>query len=166
MRSAERDREFRAFYFAEAGHLKRLALLLTGDPLQAEDLAQEALLRAYRAWGRIRGEHPGPYVRRTLVNLHRNSLRRLMVARRHPARPPEPEPSRDAHVHDALQVAEALRVLSPIRRATVILRFYEDLPEAEIARLLDRPLGTVKSDLHRALKQLRPLVEDQVREAR
>lgn len=166
MTSSRRDREFRAFYFAEAGRLKRFALLLTGDPDLAEDLAQEALLRAYRAWGRIKGEHPGPYVRRTLVNLHRNSLRRRLVERRHPARPPEPEPSRDRHVHDALQVAEVLKVLSPIRRATVILRFYEDLPEAEIARLLERPIGTVKSDLHRALKQLRPLVEDQIQEAR
>ncbi|MGH2755869.1 MAG: RNA polymerase sigma factor [Actinomycetota bacterium] len=66
----------------------------------------------------------------------------------------------DERLGDRLQVIDALEHLSPIRRATVLLRFYEDMSEQEIARVLDRPLGTVKSDIHRALRQLRPLLED------
>jgi DNA-directed RNA polymerase specialized sigma24 family protein len=54
----------------------------------------------------------------------------------------------------------ALAELSPVRRATILLRFYEDMSEHEISRELDRPLGTVKSDIHRALRQLRPLLEE------
>jgi RNA polymerase sigma-70 factor (ECF subfamily) len=57
-------------------------------------------------------------------------------------------------------VAEALKVLSPIRKATIVLRFYEDMPEAQIAEVLDRPLNTVKSDIRRALQALRPLLEE------
>lgn len=160
MTTRSRDAAFKAFYFAEAGRLQRLALLLTGDRQEAEDLSQEAFLRSYRVWHRIKREEPGPYVRKTLVNLHRNALRRKLVARRHPVEEARSAPRRDDEIDEALRVAEALRSLSPVRRATILLRFYEDLPEREIARLLDRPLGTVKSDLHRALKQLRPLFEE------
>ena len=53
-------------------------------------------------------------------------------------------------------MAQALSVLSPIKRAVVVMRFYEDMSEADIARILDRPLNTVKSDLRRALVRLRP----------
>jgi RNA polymerase sigma-70 factor (sigma-E family) len=166
MRTQTRDAQFRAFYFAESGRLRRLALFLTGNQHEAEDLSQEALLRTYRAWGRIRGAEAGPYCRRTLVNLHRNSLRRKIVERKHPPEPPPDASRSDPQIVEALRVADALKSLSPVRRATVVLRFYEDLPEAEIARVLDRPLGTVKSDLHRALRQMRPLFEDSLREAR
>jgi RNA polymerase sigma factor (sigma-70 family) len=57
---------------------------------------------------------------------------------------------------EAMRVAQALSVLSPIKRAVVVMRFYEDMSEADIARILDRPLNTVKSDLRRALVRLRP----------
>ena len=82
-----------------------------------------------------------------------------------------PTPPRDVadlggRVDEALRVATALSVLSPIRRAVVLLRFYEDMPEAEIARLLDRPLNTIKSDLRRALERLRPVLDDNIRESR
>jgi RNA polymerase sigma-70 factor (sigma-E family) len=166
MRTQARDHEFRGFYFAQAPRLRRLALLLCGSPSGAEDLTQEALLRAYRAWGRIRNEDPGPYVRRTLVNLHRNDMRRRMLEIRKRPEPVLDSPSHDHDIEQALHVAKALSHLSPVRRATVILRFYEDLPEKEIAALLDRPLGTVKSDLHRALATLRPLLTETAKENR
>lgn len=140
--------------------MKRLALVLTADPGEADDLAQEALLRAYRSWGRIRAEDPGPYVRRTLINLHRTTLRRRIAERKHlNVAKGEPTSSHDHDVEQRVRVAAALRCLSPIRRATVVLRFYDGLTQAEIARILDRPIGTVKSDLHRALRCLRPLLE-------
>lgn len=61
-------------------------------------------------------------------------------------------------------MSAALSSLSPIRRAVVLLRFYEDLPEADIALTLDRPLNTVKSDIRRALQQLKPILEEPMRE--
>ncbi len=164
MKASTRDEQFRSFYAAEADNLNRLAVLLTGDHHRGADLAQEALLRAYRAWGRIRDEDPGPYVRRILVNLVRNEHRRRLVELRHPTHPQPPGADHGPRVDEALRVAEVLRALPPVRRAVVILRFYEDLPEAEIARILDRPLGTVKSDLHRALARLRPLLDDGIKE--
>jgi RNA polymerase sigma-70 factor (sigma-E family) len=159
MRQHQRDREFQRFYEAQRVPLTRFALLLCGDRDRAADLVQEALLRTYRSWGRIRSADPGPYTRRTIVNLVRKELRRKRgAARAH--RPIEAAaPSHERHVDNALLVADALRTLSPIRRAVVILRFYEDLPETEVARLLDRPIGTVKSDIHRALKRLREVVD-------
>ena len=160
MATRDRDREFKAFYFAEAGRLRRLALLMTGDEEKAADITQEALLKAYRAWNRIKGSDPGPYVRRVLVNLCRNEYRRRALELRKQPEPMGDVASRDPYVDETLRVAEALRVLSPIRKATIVLRFYEDMPEAEIARVLDRPLNTVKSDIRRALERLRPLLDE------
>lgn len=164
MRTRDRDAEFREFYMFEAPRLRRLAVMLTGDADRAADLAQDALVRTYVAWTRIRRDDPAPYAKRTLVNLCRNAHRRRMVElRKAPAHPPDVV-DRGDDVEEAMRVAAALSVLSPIRRAVVLLRFYEDMKESEIARTLDRPLNTVKSDLRRALEKLRPMLED-VRES-
>jgi RNA polymerase sigma-70 factor (sigma-E family) len=162
MRTEARDVEFRSFYLAQAGQIRQLALFLTGDLGAADELSQEALLRAYRNWHRIRKDDPAPYVRRIVVNLHRNRIRRAIVERRHKPPPPEHSRERTPEVDESLRVARALRDLSPVRRAAIVLRYYEDMSEAEIARVLDRPIGTVKSDIHRALRQLKPLLEDDV----
>jgi RNA polymerase sigma-70 factor (sigma-E family) len=160
MGQRDRDAEFKAFYFAEAAKLRRLALFMTGDPDKAADLTQEALLKAYRAWNRIKDGDPGPYVRRILVNLCRNEYRRRALELRKPQQPAGDVASGDWKIDESMRVAEALKVLSPIRKATVVLRFYEDMPEAQIAEVLDRPLNTVKSDIRRALQALRPLLEE------
>jgi len=160
MRLTDRDEEFRAFYFSHAPRLRGIALLMTGDPSRAEELAQEALLKAYRAWPRIRRDDPGPYIRSTLVNLCRNDYRRRLLERKRAAHAPEAVGADDAKVVEAMRVADALRALPPIRKAVIVLRYYEDLPEAEIARILDRPLNTVKSDIRRALQTLRLLLQE------
>ena len=160
MRIRTRDEEFRAFYFAQAARLKGIALLMVGDPGRAEELAQEALLRAYRAWPRIRREDPGPYVRTALVNLCRNEYRRRLLERRHQPEPSATDASHDTKVAEAMRIADALRALPPVRKAVIVLRYYEDLPEAEIARILDRPLNTIKSDIRRSLETLRPLLKE------
>jgi DNA-directed RNA polymerase specialized sigma24 family protein len=73
-------REFREFFAAEYGRLRGLGFLLTGDWAQAEELAQDALVRTYRAWPRVRRhERPGAYARKVLVNRHRSLLRRAAV---------------------------------------------------------------------------------------
>ena len=164
MGARDRDQEFKAFYFAEAGKLKRLALLMIGDRDRADDLTHDALLRTYKAWNRIKAEDPGPYVRQALVNGCRNHLRKRAVERRHTPEPMLDSADASPSVIEALRVAAALEILSPVRRAVVLLRFFEDLPEAQIAQMLDRPLNTIKSDLRRALEQLRPVLGEEVRE--
>jgi RNA polymerase sigma-70 factor (sigma-E family) len=158
MRKEDRETAFRSFYFAEVPRLKRIAVLMTGEPERASELVHDALLRAYRRWPRI--DDPGPYVRRALVNLCRNEYRRRIVERARPGDRTVVVAAADAQVAETLRVADALKVLSPIRRATIVLRFYEDMQEAEIARVLDRPLNTVKSDIRRALDRLRPVLQE------
>lgn len=163
-RSQERREQFGAFFVAESERLRRLGLLLTGDPERAADLAQEALALTYRHWRRIREQDPGPYARRILVNLVRSQHRRTMLERRHEQKPADPVTGEATRVDEWLRVTDALKTLPPVRRATIVLRFYEDMSEADIARALERPLGTVKSDIHRALAKLRPLLEETERQ--
>ncbi len=156
----ERDASFQAFFETEGERLRRFALFLTGEPDRAKDLAQESLVRVYRHWGRIQNDDPGPYARRIVVNLVRSEHRRTLLQRRHERRDVAAQPDATIRVDERSRLAAALKRLSPVKRAVVVLRYYEDMSEADIARVLDRPLGTVKSDLHRALAHLRPLLSD------
>jgi RNA polymerase sigma factor (sigma-70 family) len=126
--------------------LIRLAFLLTGSTDQAEDIVQTAFAASYARWDTL--DDPVAYLRRVVVNqakdLHRRRYRR---------RPPDPEPVTGEAAFDETWT-EVCR-LPRSQRAVVVLRFYEDLPLTEIATLLDRPAGTVRSDLHRALDRLR-----------
>ena len=161
MRGREKDADFQAFYESEGRRVRELALFLVGDRQLAADLAQEAFLRAYRSWNRIRKSDPGPYVRRALVNLCKNSYRRRAVEKKHwTSAPTERLETPAPNVEEKARVVEALRELTPMRRAAVLLRYYEDLTDEQIATLLDRPLGTVKSDIRRSLQQLRPLLDE------
>lgn len=159
-----RDEEFRSFFAAESDRLRRLGIFLTGNPHQAADLAQEALARTYRHWRRIAAGDPGPYARRILVNLVRSRHRRSVLQRRHDALAIDPVARDNPRIEEWLRVTNALKQLPPARRAAIVLRFYEDMSEADIAAVLDRPVGTVKSDIHRGLKALRPLLEENERE--
>ena len=160
----DREQEFRAFFETQCDALRRLGTFLTGDPEQGAEFAQEALVRVYRHWGRIREQDPGPYARRVLVNLVRSAHRRKLVERKHLANVEHVVESENRQVDDWLRVSAALKTLPPMRRAAIVLRFYEDMPEADIARVLDRPLGTIKSDIHRGLAKLRPLLGEAERE--
>lgn len=161
MNLRKRELEFMVFYEAESDRLGRLAFLLAGDRDRGDDLLQEALLRLFKAWHRIERDDPGPYARKILVNVCRNDLRRRIIERRRShVQPVAAAPDETDRVGDALRVAEALQRLSPVRRAAVVLRFYEDMTEPQIAELLARPLPTVKSDIRRSLERLRPLFED------
>ena len=161
MTTTARDPEFQDFFVAENERLQRFATMLVGDPSRAADLAQEALVRVYKHWGRVRDGAPGPYARRVVLNLVRSAHRRDTLRRLRPVPTgPDAVESHAGRVDDWIRVSAALGELSPVRRATILLRFYEDMSEHEISRALDRPLGTVKSDIHRALRQLRPLLEE------
>jgi RNA polymerase sigma-70 factor (sigma-E family) len=166
MRIRDRDSEFKDFFMEEAPRLRRLAIMLTGDPERASDLTQDALIKMYVSWGRIRNEDPSPYARQVLVNLCRSAYRRKMLELRKAPTPPRDIVDSESGVEEALRVAAALSSLSPIQRAVVLLRFYEDMTEARIGQVLDRPLNTVKSDLRRALENLRPMLDENARESR
>ena len=161
----ERDAQFMAFFEAEADRLRRLATFLTADPERGADLAQEALVRTYKHWHKVKEADPGPYARRILVNLVRSAHRRRLVERKHLSVVRD-EPIRATRDSDEwLRLAQALQSLPPMRKAAIVLRFYEDLSEADIASILERPIGTIKSDIHRGLAALRPLLEAEEREA-
>jgi RNA polymerase sigma-70 factor (sigma-E family) len=161
VKTTSRDKEFREFFAHESARLQRFATMLVGDPNEAAELAQEALVRVYKHWGRVREGSPGAYARRIVVNLVRSAHRYNKLRRDRPLLPgPESADGHAVGVEEWLRVSAALAQLSPVRRATILLRFYEDLSEHQISRALDRPLGTVKSDIHRALRQLRPLLEE------
>jgi RNA polymerase sigma-70 factor (sigma-E family) len=151
------DPGFRDYVTARSAALLRTAYLLTGNSADAEDLLQAALAKTYQAWRRIEdfGALDG-YVRRAMVNTHISWWRR----RRLEEYPTEDIPDQpvadhadDSELHDAL--SRALRRLPDRMRAAVVLRYYEDMSEAEIAGLLGISPGTVKSTVSRAVAKLR-----------
>ena len=150
------DREFLDFFADQFWSLRRLGFLLTGDWDQAEELAQEAMARTFAAWSRIRGyDRPAAYARKVLVNRHRSLLRRAVVEARHGLTSRAQEWHEPDFGGDDLVLWQALRHLPARQRTAIVLRYYLDLPEAEVARLLGVPVGTVKSLVHRGLARLR-----------
>jgi RNA polymerase sigma-70 factor (sigma-E family) len=155
----EQGREaFRAYVAARSAALLRTAYLLTGSRADAEDLLQTALAKTYLAWDRIRErEAVDGYVRRVMVNTQTSWWRRRRVDEYPtdavPERPSGRDATEDLALHDALWTA--LAALPKRQRAMVVLRYYEDLSEAETAEVLGVSVGTVKSTTSRALVKLR-----------
>jgi RNA polymerase sigma-70 factor (sigma-E family) len=131
----------------------RLAYLMVDSNGVAEELVQDSFVRVHAKWRTI--DHPRAYLRTTVVNACRNERRRRKVARRVVAAS-RGEVSTDAHP-DLL--GDALRSLSPDRRAAIVLRFYEDLPVQDVADILGVAPGTVKSMVHRGLAELREVID-------
>ncbi|MEV7616850.1 SigE family RNA polymerase sigma factor [Streptomyces sp. NPDC089799] len=155
---AEQEAQFQAFVAARWNHLVRTAYLLTGDPHDAEDVTQSALAKAYRSWRRVsRSDNPEAYVRRMLVNCNSDRFRKRRVTERLTATVP------DTSVRDtAVQWADernvlmaALAQLPARQRAVVVMRYWEDLSEAEVADVMGCSVGTVKSQASKALAKLR-----------
>lgn len=125
----------------------RLAYLLTGNRAVAEELVQDAFVNVHRAWARA--ENPAAYLRTAVVNATRSwGRRQSLEVRRRPA-PPDPS------VLVADEMWDTLQVLSARQRAAIVLRFYEDLPDAQIAELLGCRVPTVRTAIHRGLARLR-----------
>jgi RNA polymerase sigma-70 factor (sigma-E family) len=140
--------------------LLRLALMLTGDPSDAEDLLQAALLRCVRHGDRIVVmEAPAAYLRRVMLNEHTSrgrALRRRIRTVSTPYASPEPATESAAgEVDHRDETWRWLAMLPPKQRAVLVLRFYEDLPDAEIAAILSCSEGTVRSNASRGLASLR-----------
>jgi RNA polymerase sigma-70 factor (ECF subfamily) len=149
------DSQFPEFFTSQYGPLRRLGFLLTGDWSEGEELAQDALVRVWWRWALVRRQqHPEAYARKVLVNRHRSLLRRLRLDARHVGQA-RIETAAPSQREDLLVVWAAIRRLPARQRAVVVLRYHEDLPELEVARLLRMPVGTVKSTANRALARLR-----------
>lgn len=150
---------FDAFVRARHTALLRYGHVLTGNPHSAADLVQDALERTGTAWSRVHAkEDPESYVRRVMAHRHISAWRRL---RRESLVAQPPEQGHDAapaHADDA--VWHALARLPRKQRAVLVLRYYEDLSEREIARVLGCSPGTVKSNASKGLAALRAALPD------
>jgi RNA polymerase sigma-70 factor (sigma-E family) len=150
--------DFEAFVAARYGALLRTAYLLTGNHHDAEDLVQQSLVKAVGAWGRMKGD-PEPYVRTILVRQNVSQWRRRRWREVSTDRPPDTT-ILEAPADDRLVLLRALDLLAPRQRAVVVLRYYEDLSEAQIAHVLGIAPGTVKSQARDALRRLRDVVTE------
>jgi RNA polymerase sigma factor (sigma-70 family) len=129
----------------------RLAFLLTGGDPAAEELVHDAFLAVHRRWDSI--DTPGGYLRTVVVNACRSHQRRQAMRQRTPLRVVT------AATDAPDELTDALRRLPQRQRAAVVLRYYADLPEVEIAALLGCRVPAVKSLLHRALGSLREVID-------
>ena len=146
--------DFDGFVAARSNRLMGTAVLLTQDRPLAEDLLQTALAKAWFAWSRIDG-NPEPYVRKILVNTYTSWWRRRWNGEVPTEELPEHPDVAGGTSHERLDLREALRRLPKRQRAVVVLRYYEDLSELEVAGLLECSVGTVKSQASKALAKLR-----------
>jgi RNA polymerase sigma-70 factor (sigma-E family) len=154
---AESERRFTEWALSRVGRLHRTAFLLCGDWHLAEDLVQECLTQTATHWRRIEGVgEPDAYVRRILVNQARSRLRRRSSHEAPSAWLAEVAVGDgSAHRAERAELLAALALLPPRRRAAVVMRYFEQLTEAETADALGCSVGTVKSQTSRALVELR-----------
>ena len=157
------EEEFEAFVAGSARSLLRTGYLMTGDLEGAEDLVQESFAKVAQRWQKVRRmQAPTAYARRILINLARDDRRR---ATRRPllleASPEGPIDDTATTLARSDELMRGLARLSPRQRATVVLRFYEDMTEAEVAEALSCSVGTVKTQTSRALNHLRGFLDEQ-----
>lgn len=157
-REERRDAEFSAYMQARQPSLMRTAYLLSGDRHTAEDLVQTALAKLYLSWDKVnQRDSIDGYVRRILVN-ENNSLWRRGWKRREQATETLPDTDHHTDVYDdgrGTALWDVVQTLPKKARAVVVLRYYEELSEAETAAILGISVGTVKSQTSRALAALR-----------
>lgn len=159
MTTDERPVSFEQFVTVRWAALYRTAYLLTRHGAGAEDLVQAALVKAYAAWGRVlRADSPEAYVRRMLINEFLSGRRRRQLERdrRHliATDSASPEPTHETAVLDRVGLCAHVCALPPRQRAVVVLRYYEDYSERQIADVLGCSPGTVKSQAAAALRTL------------
>ena len=155
---------FEEFVASRARDLWRTAWLLTGDSHKAEDLVQTTLAKCWSRWSSIgRKGSPEAYVRRVMVNTYTDWWRRKWNGERPTEALPERAVPLDWSVDERHDALAALAGLPRGQRAVLVLRFYEDLTEAQTAEVLGISVGTVKSQTSRALSALRssPILQGQ-----
>jgi RNA polymerase sigma-70 factor (sigma-E family) len=157
---ADTESQFREFVEARSLALRRTAYALTGDLHRAEDLVQSALIKLAGRWRKV--DDPEAYVRRIIYHDQVSWWRRRIRLKEDPV-PVAPDRSTadpTERVDRRLDMQRALLLLTPSQRAVILLRFYEDLPEREIADILGCSVGTVRSQSSRAIAKLRHLAPE------
>lgn len=162
--------DFEEYSRAQLPGLVRFAAALTGDTELAQDLVQDALIRAYARWSRVsKVDRPDLYLRRVVINGYLSWRRRwyqrtvgsvadMTVL----SRPMPTDPV--ARLADADQIAALLSTLDRRKQVAIVLRFFEDRDDAEIAEMLGCAQGTVRSHISRGLAALRPLLHQELAE--
>jgi RNA polymerase sigma-70 factor (sigma-E family) len=161
LRRARARAEFEHFAAAQTDGLLRCAFLMVGDRSEAEDVVQECLLRIARKWPRVRSmDYPSAYVRRVMVSLILDGAgQRSRRSAELGAVEPPPAGMGDGAAAAALDArADLLGAMTGLpgrQRAVLVLRYFADLQESEVAEILNCSVGTVKSSASRALERLR-----------
>ncbi len=155
-----RDAEFTDFVAEHGGKLLRTACLVTGEPHLGEDLLQTARAKAYGSWDKVsRADHPVAYVRRLMINAHLSWVRRLTNTEQVIETLPDVGTADHQSTHaDSDELRRALLGLSVRVRTAVVLRFFEDLSEADTAQLMGCSRSTVNNHVTRGLAALRVLL--------
>jgi RNA polymerase sigma-70 factor, ECF subfamily len=161
MPDRSRDISFAELFDRHYAPALRLAALLEGDPTRAEDAVCDAFARVYGRLRRGGVDDVAPYLRQAVVNAVRGGWRRRQVERRHTAAllVDTSTSEFDSQVVERDAVWRALRQVPPGQRRVVVLRYFEDLSEAEVARLLHVKVGTVKSQAAKGLAALHTILE-------
>jgi RNA polymerase sigma-70 factor (sigma-E family) len=164
--------DFEQFVTASSDALLRTAYLVAWDPVEAEDLVQECLLAVARRWPRVRRmDHPHAYARRVLINLaldgaqRRTRHRQELVGDEATTLAAAPDESSGRRLHAVgvrCELIDALGTLPPRQRAVLVLRYFEDLSEAQVAELLGCSVGTVKSTASRGLTRLQTALSPEI----
>jgi RNA polymerase sigma-70 factor (sigma-E family) len=155
-----RDEQVAVLFDAHYNKLRDLAYVILGDRNLAEEIVMEAFLKTFTGWGRIRDlDRADAYLKRAVVNLCRSKIRRKVVEARSNAvtyrRDECKAPDWDPDIHEeSRELWTAVRGLPVRQRACIVLRYVEDLPEGDIAEILDCSVGTVRSQLSRARRKL------------
>jgi RNA polymerase sigma-70 factor (sigma-E family) len=157
------DRAVTEIYGTHYRSLVRLAMLLVRDVATAEEVVQDSFVAMHVAWRRLRDNDKAlSYLRQSVVNRSRSVLRHRMVVDRNAPKPPPDMPSAEHGAMVALErsaVIDALRGLPLRQREALVLRYYLDLPEAQIAAAMGISKGAVKSHTARAIAALRAVLE-------
>jgi RNA polymerase sigma-70 factor, ECF subfamily len=169
-RLGQRDEELAALFRQHYAALYRLAYLLLRDTGLAEEVVMDSFVKTFSGWGRLRDTERAPvYLRRTVINTARSKIRRQIIERRATDRfkqmnaPPVVEPQLGL---EQSRIWELVRALPVRQRACVVLRYFEDLSEAQIAEILECSVGTVKSQLSRARVRLHETFDAGIEEER
>ena len=149
------EAQFREYVLSRRDILLREAYLLTGDLHLAEDLVQNTLAKAYVSWYRVAAsERPDAYVRRILINTNISGARRRRIGELLTGTPPDTP----GHTPDQSTRVDLLRALAGLpkrQRTAVVLRYWADLPEGEVAEIMGCSIGTVRSQSARGIEKLR-----------
>jgi RNA polymerase sigma-70 factor (sigma-E family) len=162
-RGWEADEAITRLYAAQYSSLVRLATLLLRDAAAAEEVVQDSFIAMHGSWRRLRDpDHALAYLRKSVINRARSALRHRQVQARHAPAPMPNHASAEQHALDVLEQQEVIRALHALpgrQREVLVLRYYLDLSEAQIAATIGVSRGAVKSHASRGMATLRTSLE-------